>query len=384
MIRIESSSRAQLKSRAPATAPWMIVASLIFMQAACRSDDVTQPLPTPAPAVVTSVNWNPGSSLSAFAGTAVQVPPSVTVKDQRGAGMGGITVTFSVSSGDGSITGETAATSLLGVATVGSWRLGNAPGTNTLTASVAGLSSVRFDAVGILDTTPCSGASNPYALGTTMNGAITTTDCLSDGVYHDSYGITVDQAGAYSFTQSASFDTYLSLTYHGGTIVADNLSFVPSPTMKVLLSPGSYVLNAGTIKFFQTGDYSLSSRITSSDVTGCELVYVARGVTSIQNIQDTDCPRANSAGYADEFHAYATPRQSLTVSMTSTTVDSFIDLYAVDHTGRRTFIGSNDSGDASGSKDARIAYTPANEGYIAIVARSSIDGQTGVYTLRIE
>jgi plastocyanin len=60
-------------------------------------------------------------------------------------------VTFSVGSGGGSVTGEEQATRADGLAIVGSWRLGDHSGSNTLQATSAGLSGspVTFTATAV-------------------------------------------------------------------------------------------------------------------------------------------------------------------------------------------------------------------------------------------
>jgi adhesin/invasin len=89
-----------------------------------------------------------GNGQSAVAGANVAVAPSVKVTDGNGNPVAGITVTFTVSGGGGSVTGATPATNALGVATVGSWKLGTAAGPNTLTAAVLGLAPATFSATG--------------------------------------------------------------------------------------------------------------------------------------------------------------------------------------------------------------------------------------------
>lgn len=83
---------------------------------------------------------NLGNTQSATVGTAVSLPPSVKVLDANNNPLPNVLVTFAVASGGGSITGGSATTNGSGVATVGSWTLGSAPGVNTLTASAAGVS----------------------------------------------------------------------------------------------------------------------------------------------------------------------------------------------------------------------------------------------------
>ena len=90
---------------------------------------------------------NPASNAqSAVIGGVVSNPPSVKIADANGNGVANASVTFAVASGGGSITGGTQSTSENGIATVGSWRLGNTPGTNTLTATVTVASSIQSEA----------------------------------------------------------------------------------------------------------------------------------------------------------------------------------------------------------------------------------------------
>ena len=100
------------------------------------------------PAVRIAVNA--GDKQSATVGTAVEVPPSVIVTDDRGNPVAGAAVTFAVASGGGSATGTTTTTGANGVAAVGSWTLGPTAGANTLTATCGALaaSTVTFTATG--------------------------------------------------------------------------------------------------------------------------------------------------------------------------------------------------------------------------------------------
>ena len=96
-----------------------------------------------APALV---SIHEGNNQIAAPGQAVPIRPSVLVRDNLGQPVEGVIVTFSVTSGGGTVTGATAVTNAQGIATVGSWVLGD-PGDNTLVATVSGLPSVTFTAV---------------------------------------------------------------------------------------------------------------------------------------------------------------------------------------------------------------------------------------------
>lgn len=90
-----------------------------------------------------------GDAQTATVGAAVAVRPAVKVADQFGNGVAGVTVTYAVATGGGTITGATAVTGADGIATVGSWTLGNTSGAQTLTATVPGVTApVTFTATG--------------------------------------------------------------------------------------------------------------------------------------------------------------------------------------------------------------------------------------------
>jgi len=79
-----------------------------------------------------------GNGQTATAGSAVAVPPSVVVRDVSNNPVSGVSVTFAVASGGGSVLPATpVATNSSGVAAATSWTLGPAAGANTLTADAA-------------------------------------------------------------------------------------------------------------------------------------------------------------------------------------------------------------------------------------------------------
>ena len=100
-----------------------------------------------------SIELAGGDDQSATVGEPVPVAPSVVVRDADGNPLGGIPVTFRVTGGEGSVSGETPVTGSDGVAAVGEWKLGETAGANTLEASVAGQdlsgSPVVFSATGV-------------------------------------------------------------------------------------------------------------------------------------------------------------------------------------------------------------------------------------------
>jgi alpha-tubulin suppressor-like RCC1 family protein len=90
--------------------------------------------PPPTPRIVIFA----GNDQFALPGAPVPVPPAVLVTQADGTPWSGLTVTFEVTSGGGIVTQPAPTTGPDGIATVGSWTLGDSPGTNTLTATAAG------------------------------------------------------------------------------------------------------------------------------------------------------------------------------------------------------------------------------------------------------
>lgn len=100
---------------------------------------------------------NSATSQTATVGTAVAAPPSVMVRDQFGNAVGaGVNVTFTLTVPGGAGAGivpasaATVATDASGVASLTSWTLGQTAGTNNnaVTATIAGLNTVTFNASG--------------------------------------------------------------------------------------------------------------------------------------------------------------------------------------------------------------------------------------------
>lgn len=93
-----------------------------------------------------------GDNQSATVNSAVSIPPSVKVTDENDQPQVGVTVTFNVVTGNGSVVGGSATTNDQGIATVTSWTLGTTAGANKLSASI-GDQSVELTATGTPDKT---------------------------------------------------------------------------------------------------------------------------------------------------------------------------------------------------------------------------------------
>jgi hypothetical protein len=324
-----------------------------------------------------------GDNQSAGDGTAVPIPPAVTVRDANGNPVSGVSVIFAVGAGGGSVTGGTQTTNASGVATVGSWTLGTV-GNNTLTATAGILPPVTFTATA----TPraaCSMAS-PHTFGTTTNGTLATTDCrLSDGAYVDYFTTTISTAGAYVFTDSSTvIDPFLLLYGPDRWIIGINDDGDPTnqtvhhARIKALI-PGataSYVLGATSFDAGEVGDYKISSAATSSAITNCEEVFAARGITTNQSLDNTDC--LIGGFYSDDMWIFLRAGQTVTISMNSTAFDAWLELWRQGS----SKVAENDTR-TTGTTDAQIVYTVPADDFYLIVPTSHVSGAFGAYTLII-
>ncbi len=103
-----------------------------------------------------SIAIQAGDNQTTATGTAVAVAPAVIVKDTFNNAKSGVTVNFTTTAGNGSVTGGVALTNASGIATVGGWILGNV-GTDTLTATATG-TGISGNPVKFLATSAAAGA----------------------------------------------------------------------------------------------------------------------------------------------------------------------------------------------------------------------------------
>src|SRR3954471_7391862 len=163
----------------------LAVACCSLLQSSCGGGDGPA---APEVKVPTSLTASSSTSLTGTAGQPVTPLPSVIVKDQHGDAMAGVLVTFAVTSGAGSIAGESATTDASGVATVGGWTLGRTSGSNTLTATVGQLGPVTFTANGapgapaVMTKTAGDGQTAVAGSGVLTAPAVTITDVNGNGV----------------------------------------------------------------------------------------------------------------------------------------------------------------------------------------------------------
>ena len=223
---------------------------------------------------------------------------------------------------------------------------------------------------------PCT-VVTPYTLGATTDGRLATNDCqLADGSYIDYYSTTLT-GGWYQFDMTAGFSTYLVLRTADRTAIGvhDDVGHGANTMLKALLPAGSYILDANAYPG-SSGAYTLSSALTTTAVTNCEVVFVAKGTSTTQSLETTDCNAGTS--YSDDYIIYIASNQSITVTLSSSAFDAYLELYGVP--GR---VAVNDNYSSTGT-DARLTFTSPVGDFFVLRAESAAGFVTGAYTIDIQ
>jgi len=95
---------------------------------------------TISPAAPASISIYDGHNRTVLIESVTDTPPTVMVRDAFGNPVPGVEVTFAVTSGGGSLSATSGITDGNGRARAGAWTVGSQPGTNTVSATAAGLS----------------------------------------------------------------------------------------------------------------------------------------------------------------------------------------------------------------------------------------------------
>ena len=246
-----------------------------------------------------------GDGQRAQPGAALGVRPRVRVLDVYGNPLSGITVTFAVEAGGGSVSEAEAVSDTAGIAESGEWVLGS-PGIQRMVARVGQLVSEPFTAKAIAPPFTCA----PYTglpLQATFRSELTAVSCKdAQGRSLEAYTIVVTQHNAYVFTvTSAEFDTDLELRDADLVEVAksDDRSTMTNSRFKVLLGPGTYTLVVSSSKLGATGSYALSYEQAGTNVERCEEAFIARGVTARGVVEEWDCSSSTDV-FWDRFRIY--------------------------------------------------------------------------------
>lgn len=125
---------------------------------------------TVTPGSASQISIVAGDQQTADTSAAVAVAPSVRVTDALGFNVSGATVSFSVASGNGSVTPASVLTDANGLASATRWTLGPQQGTNSLTASIDASHYVTFTAAATQPPAPVASVSISPATPTIAAG----------------------------------------------------------------------------------------------------------------------------------------------------------------------------------------------------------------------
>jgi PKD repeat protein len=280
-----------------------------------------------AHAAASQIAVNAGNNQFAAAGAAVAVLPSVLVTDSGGNPVAGVTVTFTLTSGGGSITGAAPMSDASGIATLGSWTLGAAPGGNSLDATATGLtgSPLQFTATG---TGPA--ATIQVYLGNNQSAPV------GSNVLFPPCVIVKDSGG----TAVANVPVTFAVTGGGGIAIglsqftnAGGIAIVGSWTLGT--TPGANTLSA-----------------TSAGLSGSPVIFTATATSPLAFISG---PTATPA--------FASIGQVVTFSATS-------------NEDKTTFSWNfgDGSSDTSGSATVQHAYVATGTYSVSVTATSAVNG----------
>ena len=229
-----------------------------------------------------------GDAQTATAGSAVATAPSATVRDQFGNGVPGVSVTFAVTGGGGTVNPTTPIlTNASGVAQVTSWTLGTVAGANSLSATSGGLtgSPLTFTATGnpgaATTIAKFGGDLQTDSIGKTLTTAlqVRVTDALGNAVS----GIVVTWAG----TGGASLATPTSATNASGvasnTITLGNTAGAQGATATAAGLSGSPLSFSATATAGNATTIALNAGNAQTDTIGATLTQYSVRVSDRAN-----------------------------------------------------------------------------------------------------
>lgn len=346
-------------------------ASVTFSATATQPAPPAPPPPTPpAPPPVTPPPAPPApqptpTTIAIFAGDGQTVPassvlpirPAVKVSAADGTPVRDVVVTFSIRSGGGSITGETATTDALGIATIGSWTVGSGGG-NSLFATKSGLSGsplifIATASVASPGSPPPPPLPPPQPSGPPVAMAIYAGDGQTAGA-----GSPVPIAPAVKVTDAAGVPVYgvavtFSVRSGGGTIIGEVAT--------------TNSLGVATLGRWTLGDVGGNSLFaTRAGLNGSPLIFAAMATAGVRIVtfgdSNTDAgwsgtnPSIVATSYVSVEGPYAGPSNHNPTQLagkieTKWKASSAVSIAAVNHGISGTWTGAGRTG--AGAPNAR-------------------------------
>lgn len=208
-------------------------------------------------------------------------------------------------------------------------------------------------------------------------------DTLSSGEYADAYEIEGRPGQHLRLDVSSSeFDTYLIAMGPGGSQSEnDDVEGMPGHSLieMELTEVGAYTVVVTSYKRGETGSYELTMDFGEAGPTTAparDVVALGIGDRTSGRLEPGDQQLAETREYADLYVFEGTVGQPVSIRMTSTEFDTYLQLQTPD--GEKI-----DNDDYEGSSDSRIDVTLRRDGRYRVMTTSYKQGETGTYELAI-
>jgi hypothetical protein len=222
-----------------------------------------------------------GDAQKGRAGQSVSIKPQVKVLDVNNNPVSGVTVSFVVASGGGSV-GTATAISVNGIAELSSWTLGTTAGANSLTVSVPSIpaiTNVTFSATGV--------AGSLSAARSTL--VISDSVITADGTATTSLTISIfDSNGNPVLSGGESISVSLSSAIATASVVTDNNDGTYSVTITAGITSGTTVISASTTA---SGNFTSTVTLTLDPDVPTKLTLTRNSVGTASGAAFTTQPR---------------------------------------------------------------------------------------------
>lgn len=261
-----------------------------------------------------------------------------------------------------------------------------ANGSTTIRATVEGVIGQATATVNIT-VNPCTPTA--YTLGATINGQVTTSDCLFETNFWED---------RFSFTRASSAYITFPVTPTGGSVdlityTTQNSAGTSTPyfwtrfssagTATRLFGSGTFIFAVGNATTPPV-NYSLSSSVATTVPPACQSLFtiIGSGINIGSSWDATSCLRLGKR--EGRFRVRLNAGQQITVGMSST-IDTYLELWATNADTVTTQVAfDDDTGGGPNGTNSLMTYTASSGGFFEIKATHfSSTAQTGTYTLTI-
>lgn len=304
------------------------------------------------------------TSINSTVGASVLEPPAVLVQDSKGNPVGGVVVTFSIAKGGGTATGTVATSNAAGVARIGSWTLGRAPGLNVLAAASPSLAAVEFSATTVAGPptriTKVAGDNQEAVLG--ASAAIPPQVFVSDAFGNGIAGVQVSFSIA---SGGGSLSNPVVTTNAAGVAAVGGWKFGTEAEQSVVARAGEM-----TPQIFR----AILPFVYAECGTPEQIIA---GVTLQSQFTATSCKGYNGSYY--KVMSVTLTNQANLFSLTSSDFDTYLFLYSGEIA--TNLIGSNDNASPITTNSEIKAILPP--GTYRLVATSLLPSTGGSFSINI-